>query len=36
MAALGAELGQARAVLLMRAIYRAVEHGLVIEGLRKP
>ncbi len=33
--ALAAELGQSRAALINMAIYRAVEHGLVIEGRRK-
>lgn len=33
---LAAELGQSRAAVINMAIYRAVEHGLVIDGLRKP
>ena len=32
---LAAELGQSRAAIINMAIYRAVEHGLVIDGLRK-
>ena len=32
---LAAELGQSRAGLINMAIHRAVEHGLVIDGLRK-
>lgn len=32
---LAAELGQSRAAVINMAIYRAVEHGLVIDGLRK-
>lgn len=32
---LAAELGQSRAAVINMAIYRAVEHGLDIEGLRK-
>ena len=32
---LAADLGQSRAGLINMAIYRAVEHGLVIDGLRK-
>ena len=32
---LAAELGQSRAAVINMAIYRAVEHGLTIEGLRK-
>jgi hypothetical protein len=30
------ELGQSRAAVINMAIYRAVEHGLTIDGLRKP
>ena len=30
-----AELGQSRAAIINMAIYRAVEHGLIIDGLRK-
>ncbi|MCK0509787.1 ribbon-helix-helix domain-containing protein [Aromatoleum buckelii] len=33
--ALAAELGQSRAAVINMAIYRAVEHGLTIDGLRK-
>lgn len=33
---LAAELGQSRAAVINMAIYRAVEHGLIIDGLRKP
>ena len=33
---MAAELGQSRAAIINMAIYRAVEHGLVIEGLRRP
>jgi len=33
--ALAAELGQSRAGMINLAIYRAVEHGLTIDGLRK-
>lgn len=29
------ELGQSRAAIINMAIYRAVEHGLIIDGLRK-
>jgi hypothetical protein len=32
---LAAHLGQSRAGLINMAIHRAVEHGLVIDGLRK-
>lgn len=32
---MAAELGQSRAAVINMAIYRAVEHGLVIDGLRK-
>lgn len=32
---MAAELGQSRATVINMAIYRAVEHGLVIDGLRK-
>ncbi len=32
---LAADLGRSRAGLINMAIYRAVEHGLVIDGLRK-
>lgn len=32
---LAAELGQSRAAIINMAIYRAVEHGLIIDGLRK-
>jgi hypothetical protein len=32
---LATELGQSRAAIINMAIYRAVEHGLTIEGLRK-
>jgi len=32
---LAAELGQSRAAIINMAVYRAVEHGLIIEGLRK-
>lgn len=32
---LAAELGQSRAAVINMAIYRAVEHGLIIDGLRK-
>lgn len=32
---LAAELGQSRAAVINMAIYRAVEHGLSIDGLRK-
>jgi len=32
---LAAELGQSRAAIINMAIYRAVEHGLTIDGLRK-
>ena len=32
---LAAELGQSRAGLINMAIHRTVEHGLVIDGLRK-
>ncbi|MEW9824581.1 MAG: CopG family transcriptional regulator [Candidatus Symbiodolus clandestinus] len=32
---LATELGQARAAVINMAIYRAVEHGLMIDGLRK-
>jgi hypothetical protein len=32
---LAEELGQSRAAIINMAIYRAVEHGLIIEGLRK-
>ncbi|MEC5215025.1 hypothetical protein RCH06_003602 [Polaromonas sp. CG_9.5] len=32
---LAAELGQSRAAVINMAIYRAVEHGLTIDGLRK-
>lgn len=33
--ALAAELGQSRAAVINMAIYRAVEHGLSIDGLHK-
>jgi hypothetical protein len=33
--ALAAELGQSRAAVINMAIYRAVEHGLTIDGLNK-
>lgn len=33
---LATELGQSRAAVINMAIYRAVEHGLIIDGLRKP
>lgn len=29
------ELGQSRAAIINMAVYRAVEHGLIIDGLRK-
>ena len=32
---MAAELGQSRAAIINMAIYRAVEHGLIIDGLRK-
>jgi len=32
---MAAELGQSRAAVINMAIYRAVEHGLTIDGLRK-
>jgi hypothetical protein len=32
---LAAELGQSRATIINMAVYRAVEHGLIIDGLRK-
>ena len=32
---LAEELGQSRAAIINMAIYRAVEHGLIIDGLRK-
>lgn len=32
---MAAELGQSRAAIINMAIYRAVEHGLTIDGLRK-
>ena len=32
---LAAELGQSRAAIINMAVYRAVEHGLMIDGLRK-
>lgn len=32
---LAVELGQSRAAIINMAIYRAVEHGLIIEGRRK-
>lgn len=32
---LASELGQSRAAVINMAIYRAVEHGLTIDGLRK-
>jgi len=32
---LAAELGQSRAGLINMAIHRTIEHGLVIDGLRK-
>ena len=32
---LAAELGQSRAAIINMAVYRAVEHGLTIDGLRK-
>jgi len=32
---LAAELGQSRASVINMSIHRTVEHGLVIEGLRK-
>lgn len=32
---LAAELGQSHAALITIAVYRAVEHGLIIDGLRK-
>lgn len=31
---LAAELGQSRAAIINMAVYRAVEHGLIIGGLR--
>jgi hypothetical protein len=31
---MAAELGQSRAAIINMAIYRAVEHGLTIDGLR--
>lgn len=33
---MAAELGQSRAAIINMAIYRAVEHGLIIDALRKP
>jgi hypothetical protein len=33
--AMAAELGQSRAAVINMAIYRAVEHGLTIDGLHK-
>mgnify|MGYP001007031510 CR=1 FL=1 len=33
---LASELGQSRAAVINMAIYRAVEYGLAIDGLRKP
>jgi hypothetical protein len=33
--AMADELGQSRAAIINMAIYRAVEHGLSIDGLRK-
>ena len=33
---MAAELGQSRAAVINMAIYRAVEHGLIIDALRKP
>jgi hypothetical protein len=33
---LAAELGQSRAAIINMAIYRAVEHGLIIDALHKP
>ena len=32
---LAAELGQSRAAIINMAVYRAVEHGLMIDGLKK-
>jgi hypothetical protein len=32
---LAAELGQSRAAIINMAIYRAVEHGLIIDGLSR-
>ncbi|MBW8066551.1 MAG: CopG family transcriptional regulator [Ferrovum sp.] len=32
---LATELGQSRAAIINMAVYRAVEHGLIIDGLRK-
>jgi len=32
---LAKELGQSRAAIINMAVYRAVEHGLKIDGLRK-
>lgn len=32
---MAAELGQSRAAIINMAIYRAVEYGLTIDGLRK-
>ncbi|WP_283103197.1 ribbon-helix-helix domain-containing protein [Acidithiobacillus acidisediminis] len=32
---LAAELGQSRAAIINMAVYRAVEHGLIIDGLGK-
>lgn len=32
---MAAELGQSRAAIINMAIYRMVEHGVTIEGLRK-
>lgn len=32
---LAAELGQSRAAIINMAIYRAVEHGLVIDGVKR-
>lgn len=32
---MAAELGQSRAAVINMAIYRMVEHGLTIDGLRK-
>jgi len=32
---LAAELGQSRASIINMAVYRAVEHGLIIDGIRK-
>lgn len=32
---LAAELGQSRAAIINMAIYRAVEHGLIIDGIKR-